>query len=237
MEEIWKSVAKTDKKGVLSILFKGSGDLAFLYLSGFVDITKNTFKDWIDAFASSKQKDGSYTVTHDQWLEKKKFRYEGPVGAPFDPNSVQEKEYTEEEFTQLLHTKIIPNTQFDASAAPRIMETVKKQNKFKDGKVILDKTLKKELVDVINTYPHPLHILRTMVQAIREGKGEEALTKFTQSEAQKSNFAAGKTAQQIAQARFAEIAKALQADAIPESKVPSISLKDLKKGKTPKGRI
>lgn len=235
MEEIWNSVSKSGKDGKRSITLKGVGDLAFLYLSGFVDVKQHNFKSWIAAFQPSKLADGSFAVTHDQWLEKRKFRYEGPVETPFDPNTIEEKEYTEDEFIKLMGKEILPNTQFDPGVIPQMMANLRLQKKSQNGKVNLDKKLKHELIELLNRYPHPQRVLQAMVYALKEGKGKQVA--LSQAEAQKSSFTAGLSIQQMAQTRLAEISKELKKEgvALPESQVPAISLKDLKKKRPPTG--
>lgn len=235
IEEIWQTVSKPGPDGKRYILLKGMQDLGFLYISGFVDIKKYNFQEWINAFASSRQKDGSYLISHDQWVEKKKFRYSGPVGVPFDPMTIKEEEYSEQEFIELLKTKVIPNTIFDQSAIPRIVAEFKLQKKIQNGKIGVDKALKKMILDTVNDHPSPLRVLQVMVDTMRRKKG---LGKsFSQFDLQKSQFSAGRTAQEIAKARLAEIAREIQRAETPVPEGPTVSLKDLGRKRRTTGRI
>lgn len=229
MEEIWNDVALPGKDGNKYISFKGLNDLSFLYLSGFVDVNRFGFKEWTDSFQPSQQKDGSYLVTHDQWLEKRKFRYDGPIGAPFDPLSLEEREYTEAEFLKILSEKVIPNTIFEKNASPQIMANLRLRKKLQNGKVILDKEVKEGLVHVLTNYASPLYFMEMTVNNLKKAKGTKGA--MSQIETQRSKFAAGMTAQQIASARFAEIAKEAKKEPPPVSSAPAVSLKDLKKKK------
>ena len=237
MEEIWNTTSKPGKDGKRYILLKGVNDLAFLYLSGFVDVAKNDFKSWVESYAGSKLADGSYAVAHDQWIEKRRFRFEGALPPPFDLNSIPEKEYGEEEFVEILTATGLPNTQFDASAIPNIMANLRLHKKIQNGRVKLDKQIREQIDLLLNTYPHPQRVLQKLVEGIRSGKGTR--TALSQVEAQRSSFAAGMTAQQIAQARLSEIAGELKKEgvAIPETEIPAVSLKELRKKKPPTGRI
>src|SRR5204863_7506137 len=98
---------------------------------------KYSLQDWVSAFLPSRLADGSYIVNHEQWMEKKKFRYTGPVGHPFEPSKIPEKEYDEADFLKLLKEKIIPNTIFDESAMPQLLATLKVPQKLKNGKINL----------------------------------------------------------------------------------------------------
>jgi len=233
IEEIWLKVAKPAKDGNRYIYLKGGQDLGFLYVSGFVDIAKNGFKEWLDSFADSRQKDGSYIVSHDQWVSKKKFRFTGKIGDPFDPMALPEREYTEGEFVKLLTEKVIPNTIYSPSYIPQFLNDLRAQKRLVNGKIRLDQGAKAFLTRTVNSFPSPTRILELMVAALKEQKGSGF--KSTQLSAQKSNFAAGSTAEKMIQARLAEIAKETQ-KAEPAPKGPTVSLKDLQKKKTP-GRI
>ena len=236
MEEIWGKVAKPEKDGTKKIVLKGANDLGFLYVSGFVDIKKNSFKSWIDAFAPSRRKDGSYAVTHDQWVEKKKFRYTGRVGVPFDPMSIEEKQYTEVEVIKLLTEKIIPNTIYDESYIPQVLNNLRAQKKLVNGIATIDRKTKEYVAQIVNNYPSPTRILEILVDALRKSRGSK--NAMSQLEAQKSGFAAGMTAQQIAASRLNEIAKEVkQAESQVANETPSVSLKDLKKKKRSPGRV
>lgn len=234
MEELWLSTSKPAQDGKRTITLKGVQDLGFLYISGFVDVQKNSFQDWVNSFADSRQKDGSYLLSHDQWMAKKKFRYTGPVGEPFDPMSLEEKEYTEQEFITFIEQKIIPNTIFDKSAIPRVIAEFKVSKKIQNGKIFLDKNIKKLILQTVNDHPSPLRILQVMVEAFRKKEGMGAAT--SQLDAQKSQFSAGKTAQEIARARLAEMAGVMAKEEASLANVPTISIKDLGRKKTP-GRI
>lgn len=238
MEEIWKSVAKTGKDGKTYIFLKGANDLGYLYATGFVDVRRYSFKDWVDSFASSRLKDGSYAVSHDQWLEKKKFHFEGLVAEPFDPMQLEDRELTESETITFLKETVLPHTVFDEKAIPQILTNLKTYKKLVDGKVKLDKRLKQEIILLLNAFPSPMRTLEVMVQnmrAVKEGRSASA-SKAGQDQVQKSQFAAGLTAQEIARKRLSEIAKEAQPAKVTSDK-PSISLKELKKKTKSPGRV
>jgi predicted DNA binding CopG/RHH family protein len=228
MEEIWQSTSIPGKDGQNYIVFQGIGDLSFLYLSGFVDVDKFSFQEWADSFRSSRQKDGSYRITHEQWLEKKKFRYSGPIGVPFDPMSLEEREYPEAEFLKILSEKVLPNTIFDRKSAPKLMENLRLFKKLHGGKVTLDKEVKQALTQILTDYASPRRFMEMTVENLRKQKDAKAA--LSEIESQRSKFAAGKTAQEIAAARLSEIAKEIKKEATTAAG-PSVSLKELKKKK------
>jgi len=234
MEQIWEKAAKPAKDGNKYFIFKGINDLGFLYVTGFVDAQKYSLKDWTDAFKSSQQKDGSYLVSHAQWLEKRKFRYGGVIHPPFNPLTLPEKEYSEEEVIKVLSENILPQTIFDKSAIPQILQNLRSQKKLVNGKLKVDRKLKMEVAHLIDSYPSPRRILELMVDTLKRAKKpSEALAHQTE----RSGFAAGKTAQQIVASRLSELAKEIKKEEAPLSEAPSISLKELKKRKPPTGRV
>lgn len=236
MEELWLKVSKPAKDGKKYIVLKGVNDLGFLYVSGFVDISKYGFKEWIDAFKGSRTPTGSFIVTHEQWLEKKKFRYDGKIGIPYDPMTmIEEKDYTEAEVTKLLTEKIIPNTIYSAAYVPQVVNNLKAQGKLAGGKIFIDKKVKEFVGTIINTYPSPRRILELMVAALKDQKKNK--NQLSQAEAQKSSFAAGSTAQSIVQARLAELAKEVKAAESVQPSGPTLSLKDLAKKRPGGSRI
>src|SRR5579885_3697785 len=113
LEAIFHRVAKETKDKKKYIFFKDQVDIAFLYASGFVDAKKYTYKQWMDSFDASKKADGTYVVSHEQWMEKKKFHYNGPIKEPWDPMTLENREYTEKEIEQILINKVLPCTIFD----------------------------------------------------------------------------------------------------------------------------
>jgi hypothetical protein len=235
MEELWLKVSKPAKDGNRYILLKGLGDIGFLYATGFVDVQKFSFKDWMDSFLSSRQKDGSFVITKPQWMEKKKFRYEGKIEPPFDAFTIEEKEYTESELTKLLTDKIIPNTIYNQSYIPQVLNNLRAQKKLVNGKIRIDREMKEFIHNLINTYPSPKRILELMVGALKYAKDNKY--KMSQLGLQKSAFAAGSAAEKIVQARLSEIAKEIHAAEAPAPTGPTVSLKDLQKKRPGGGRI
>ena len=74
MENIWNKVASIDAREARSIIYKDENDLAYLYAQGFVDARNHTLEEWIEAFKDSRREDGSYRLSHSQWMAKKKYR-------------------------------------------------------------------------------------------------------------------------------------------------------------------
>lgn len=232
MDEIWQSIAR-EKDGKRCIIYKNVGDLATLYVGGFVDVIQYKFKEWVEAFKSSRQADGSYLVTYPQWIEKKKFRYSGPIGEPFDPLTLADAELTEEEFIKFLVQIIIPHTTLVAETVlPQIWTNTQKMGLFKNGKVLFNEECKRGLLFLMNNFPSPLRVQQILVDRIRNG-GRRPINA---NDAQKSGFISGISAEKTITTRFSEIAKELKKENLEiDANAPVFSIKELKK-RTP-GRI
>lgn len=227
LEQTWEKASKPAKDGKRYITFTSVQDLMFLYATGFVDAQKFSFEQWLNAFASSRQANASYLITKEQWLEKKKFHYTGPVHPPFDPMGIEEKDYSEQEVTKILTQDLIPATTFDKSYVPQVINNLKAQGRFIGGKFKIDSNVKKYLTEVIKQYPSPLRVLQVTVhRLIKAKKGDVQSAK---EELQRSSFIAGASAQQIASNRLSTMVGAAKAASTPMSQGEGISLKDLQK--------
>ena len=237
LEVIFNRVAKAGKDGKPRLFFKDHVDIAFLYATGFVDARKFTYKQWLDSFDPSKQPDGGYIISREQWLEKTKFHYDGPIHPPWDPMTLEEREYSEKEIHDLLVEKVLPCTVFDASYAQVYINNLKAQGRLVNGKANVDKPAKEYILQVINQYPAPMRVLEVSVYGLRNVK--RGKTQAAQDQVQKSGFAAGMTAQQIYAGRLADLAKKQAPKTAPVAPVtdkPAVSIKDLQKRRTP-GKI
>ncbi|GEM_PF-2563477 len=226
LESIWNKVAKPSKDGKKYIVFKDLQDLMYLYASGFVDAQKYSFKQWSEAFASSLQSDGSYRVSAEQWAEKKKFHYRGPINPPFDPLSLEERVYAEKEITRVLTDQFIPSTIYSTSYVPSILNHLKTQGKMIQGEFHIDLEFKKRLLAIIDQQPSPLRVLQVIVHQLKSQK--KGNVKLTQEDLQKSGFEAGATAQQIASARLSDLMGTKEANPQTTSR-ENISLKELQR--------
>lgn len=230
MEELWEKTAVTGDDGQKYIIYKGPDDLLYLYACGFVDFRQYKPQEWIESFNDSKLKNGIYLVTKEQWLAKEKYRYTGPVGEPFDPDFLVEKEITEGQFEKIFRYFICPSTWVPIESIPPILEGYRKRKKLVDGKIKIDSELKKEFKRVLEKMPSPLRILQLDVEMIRSGKGRKA------SPTGKTQYETGPSVQKVASERLSQILKEHKSNLSPLPKEAGILLKDLTK-KKPKGRV
>ena len=235
LAEIFLKTSKPGKDGKRYIFFKNQVDVTFLYFSGFVDAKKFSCDKWIEAFKASQQPDGSYAISEKQWLEKKRFHYEGPVDPPWDPMTLEEREYKEKEVHDLLIRKILPCTVFDKGYAQVYMNNLKAQGRLVNGRARVDRPAKEYILQILNQYPSPLRVLQISVHGLR--KARRGFTQAAQDQIQKSGFASGMTAQQIYASRLADLAgKQSPKETPPAPDKPAVSIKDLQKSRGP-GKI
>ncbi len=180
MEQVWEQVAQPDDNGKKCIRYKSDRDLLFLYANGFVDFRKYTLTDWINAFAESRAQNGSYRVTKAQWIAKEKYRLNVPITDPFDPMRLKEREFTEAEFRVVLRRYLCPSTWIPESSIPSILNHYRKQKQLLNGKIKIDKGIKKELQECLERIPSPLRMLQLDVARIRKsGKFKPAVAART----------------------------------------------------------
>lgn len=227
-EQIFEKVAKKDASGNRVIHYASDDDLIFIYASGFVDAEKYSLQQWIEAFADSQQKDGTYQVTYKQWMAKEPFYYTGPVREPFDPMKIPEKEFTEEEFVDLWRQCIIPSSQSTEEKIPQVLSDLKKQGVLKDGKILVDEGVKKQLAYFLLAYPSPLRVLEIKVQQMMQG--EVATTGSETLDAMASGYVRGPSKTQTTKDRLSTLLGGHAKPAAPAKKADEeLSVKDLQK--------
>lgn len=233
MEELWEKIASPGPSGEKFIHYKSEYNLVYLYANGFVDFRKYSLKGWIDAFGESRQKDGSFRISRDQWIAKGRYRYDGPIGPLFDPNKLKERDYTEAEFAILLKRSICPATTIPEKNIPAILDHYRKGKKLVDGKIRMDRSLKREIAATLQKIPSPLRQLQLTVALFRK-KGPAAPTAPTAPA--KSGYATGKEAGHLAAERLVRLASGAKPAPATKPAAGGIPLKDLRKRRTP-GRV
>lgn len=226
-EDIWNKIAEKDSSGNLIIRYESEEDIIFLYSSGFVDAEKFSLDDWVDAFKESRQQDGSYHVTHPQWLDKQKYYYAGPILEPFNALKIPEREYTTDELIDLFKTCIVPSSQMSEDKIPILLQEYEKQGLLKDGKFQMTMKQKKDLHDSIKQFPSPLHVLEVNVERMQQGATEPTVTEV--SGARDSQFVHGASASKTATAQLESLLGGKTKPAPSLEGKETVSLKDLQK--------
>ncbi|MBI2082900.1 MAG: hypothetical protein HYT76_04960 [Deltaproteobacteria bacterium] len=229
MEELWDVVAQESDDGQKYIIYQNQYDLLYLYANGFVDFKKQTLEQWIKAFDDSKQKDGGYKVTKEQWLKKGSYRYSGPIGEPFDPDRLQEREFSEKEFEAVFKQFVCPSTWIPEANIPLILDHYRKQNKLVNGKIRINKEIKNEIRTALEKIPSPLRILQLDIASI-QNKGRKGFP-IPAATAQ-TGYVPGMNIQKLAAKGLEQLSRRAPEPAAPVPEGSTLTLKDLrKKGK------
>jgi hypothetical protein len=219
MEYIWERVPKT-KEGLIHYL---PGDIPYLFANGFVDTTNFTYEQWKNAFEDCRQDDGSYLVSREKFMSLRKYRYEGPVFEPFDPHKVREGEWTDEDLQKLYDLSIQPSSGITREIYWNSINALKDQGLEKNGRLIVNESVKKQLAYLIERFPSPRRRLEQEVHRLRQER--ENKYREVNKNRESSKFVSGKLASEEKISDF----KNLQTKQKPSKKSPKKSAGTLKK--------
>ncbi|MBU4484067.1 hypothetical protein KKA47_01455 [bacterium] len=176
MEFIWTTLEKRED-GLYVLLT--ADDLNYLWHVGFVDTEQCPINEWVDAFEDSKQPDGTYHVTKDEFLAKDKHRYQGIIHVPFDAMRINEGKYTNDGLNDLIEKSIKPSLDYPPDELHKFFEEFKEKYRDKDDLIVMDMTGKKEIGKLIEDNPSPLRCLEfiydEMAYAMAVSQGEEEI--------------------------------------------------------------
>jgi len=171
LKAMWDKVAKPSADGKRQIVIKNQKDLEYHYWTGFVDDEIFSLQDWVEAFKDSLLPNGMYLINEAQWLDKAKYHYSGPIHPPYDPMTIREGEWSEEELHELVWEKIKPNVYFSKEDFEKIIaESRKSIPKTSEGKFLISPELKKDWTEFINTYASPRRMLQIGVYQLKAAK-------------------------------------------------------------------
>lgn len=171
LKAIWEKVSVRAPDGKNYLLFKNRKDLEYLYCTGFVDVDRYPLDEWVETFSDSLMPNGAYMVTEEQWMDKVRFHYSGPVGRPFDPMTLREGEWSEEEIRTLIREKILPSVYITADQFEKVIEDVKQGPYYVNGKFLINQAVKADLLTTLNNYASPRRIRELAVVEAGEGSG------------------------------------------------------------------
>jgi hypothetical protein len=225
MEYIWQKVPK-NAQGLIHYL---PGDIPYLYENGFVDTTRFEFEEWAAAFEDVRQPDGSYLVSHEKFISLRPFRYDGPVYKPFDPQKVREGEWKKEDLQKLYELSIQPSSSVPEEVFWNSVKALKAQGFCKDGNLVVNEHVKKQLKYLIERFPSPRRKLEIEVNRLREERDTQI--QQANKEHDKSLFVAGKLASEVKKEQFKNLETSKTAAAKPKTtaKRETVDIKKLRK--------
>jgi hypothetical protein len=233
MEDTWETLPK-NKDGKTITYFPG--DVDYLYDNGFVDTMKWSRKQWQGAFETFPKNGKNYILTRDDFLALTLFRYNGPVGEPFDPQKLREGPWEDEELDYLYLRSIKPSSAIKEEIYWASVKSLKESGQVDDkGNLVVDEAVKKQLAYLLDKFPSPRRKLEKEVTRLRKERGIKIQKQSENRDA--SGFMVGETDSEVK----AKDLKSLESYSSPAQQPPSdddgkpsVSLKDLKK---PKGTI
>ncbi|OGQ48632.1 MAG: hypothetical protein A3H42_05715 [Deltaproteobacteria bacterium RIFCSPLOWO2_02_FULL_46_8] len=170
MEFIWQSVDKSaDGCIYYSIEF-----IDFLWDHGFVDTKKFSRQTWRTAFEPFKQPNGSFKLSHAEFLSLEKYRYAGEINIPFDAMRINEGKYTDEGFEQLAEDSLSPSCSLEAQAFQQFVDALKQEFRQPDGLILIKANAKQKIKKLLEDNPSPLRRLELMFDSMLRQKGEQA---------------------------------------------------------------
>ena len=192
VKAIWSAVAQPSADGKKYLIFAGRNDLVYLFCTGFVDENKFSLQDWVDSFKTCLQPDGSYRLTEEEWLDKARFRYCGPVGRPFNPLLIHEGDWPEKDMELLIKTHLLPAVYFNEEEFRAIFEEAK-PTFFKEGVYKVTQKVKEDLKNMVDTYPSPAQV---RALGLAEARAEASKS---------SGFTTGQAQSQLAAQRLSDL--------------------------------
>jgi len=233
MQYIWDKVPKT-KEGFILYL---AGDIPYLYRNGFVDTQQFSYQTWKAAFDDCLQPDGTYLVSEEKFMSFRKFRYEGPLFKPFDPNRVRSGEWNDNDLQKLYDLSIKPSSTVAEDVFWNSVKALKDQGFEQNGNLLVNEAVKKQLSYLIERFPSPRRRLEKEVGRLREEREEEfrEVTKNRDS----SKFVAGKFASEDKMEQFKALENKSAYTKAPASKAAKSKKADvdIKKLRKPSRRI
>lgn len=156
MRWIWDQMHRSDiKLPPDHLIFEGEHDLAYLYNCGFVDTDHYSYDDWLNAFRSHRQKNGSYRLTLDDWLSKTGFRYFGSIEPPFDPMTMREGEWSLEDYKEFSKEKILPEITMTYEQFLAGIEQSKKTGDIVNNSITITPERKQKLAETMDNLATP----------------------------------------------------------------------------------
>ncbi|HEX5038306.1 MAG TPA: hypothetical protein VFX30_14205 [bacterium] len=194
VKAIWAAVSQAGPDGKKYLTFVSRTDLVYLFCTGFVDESKHTVHDWVESFKDSLQPDGSYRLSEEQWMDKARFRYCGPVGRPFDALLIKEGEWQEKEMETLIRLHILPAVYFTEKEFRSIFDEAR-ESFFSGGVYKITRAVKEDLKKLIDMYPSPAQVRALgLAEARAERSGQKG-----------SGYSTGQAQSQVAAQRLSDL--------------------------------
>ena len=179
MEHLWGNLEKSpDGKHIRYSEF----DVEQLWAMGFVDTQRVGLDEWKAVFDPMRQADGSYRISHAQFLDLDKYRYTGEIRIPFDAMLINEGKYTDEGLDELIDSSIAPSCVMPRHELYKWFDKFKKDFRESDELILIKEPAKQRIAELLGNYPSPLRNLEMILNYMLETQGDEVHEAVTRSE-------------------------------------------------------
>lgn len=143
----------------------------FLWDYGFVDTNAHPRKTWRAAFDLYRQPDGTYFLNRQEFVALEKYRYRGEIRIPFDALRINEGQYTDEGFQELVDASIAPSVALGTEELQRLVQDLKTEFRQPNGLVLIRRPAKLKMKQWIDERPSPLRRLEIVFDQMLQEQG------------------------------------------------------------------
>ncbi|MBI2342990.1 MAG: hypothetical protein HYV02_01425 [Deltaproteobacteria bacterium] len=158
-EYLWGHIPKAPDSEHITYL---DVDIELLWQLGFVDTTQFAMEAWQNAFAPFRTTQGTYILSKPDFMTLDHYRYQGELYAPFEPRLINEGQYTDEGFQELVDASIAPSCGWNHRTLQQQIDTLKKEIRQPGGLLTVDRTAKARIQQWLEEHPSPLRRLELL---------------------------------------------------------------------------
>ena len=153
-------------------------DLELLWQMGFVDTEQFSLEAWRAAFAPFKRAEGYFLLARPDFLALDRYRYKGELYAPFDATLINEGQYTDEGFQELVDQSIAPSCSLARAALHAHVLRWAATMRLPNNLLRVSKEIKITIGKLLEESPSPLrrmellfaHLFEQRVRDLKSGK-------------------------------------------------------------------
>lgn len=165
MRYLWEKQPREDDQDYIIYTLD---DIDVLWELGFVDAENVSLDEWRASFATYQQSDSTYKIREHDFLALDKYRYKGEIYAPFDAELINEGQYTEEGFQELVDLSIKPEIGLSAQEFAEKIDSLKQRYKEANGLISIRTAAKAEIAHWLEEYPSPLRRMEIIFMGMVE---------------------------------------------------------------------
>lgn len=141
-------------------------DVDSLWHLGIVDTTTCPLPTWRSAFTPFADPKSGYRLNRADFLSLDRYRYKGEIFAPFDARLINEGQYTDAGFDELVQLSITPSCSLSRTELTERTKNLKHRIRQPNGLFKIDALVKKEIGRWIEQFPSPTRRLELLFAAM-----------------------------------------------------------------------